>query len=151
MIKQNILKATAIIAVIFTSACSGEAPENHDQSQSENTEVANNTSSNSTPELVLNDDKRWIANPETTNGVRNMVLIMTDFAERDGDVSFETLHENLNTEFNLIFRKCTMTGEAHNQLHNFLIPVKSLLADLNSTDARNRQETYDQLFNHLNE
>jgi len=33
-------------------------------------------------------------------------------------------------EFTGIFQKCTMKGESHNQLHNFLLPLKEMLEKL---------------------
>jgi hypothetical protein len=40
------------------------------------------------------------------------------------------LKDSLQVEFKTIFQKCTMKGEAHDQLHNFLIPVKKELDQL---------------------
>ena len=33
----------------------------------------------------------------------------------------------LQAEFKTIFEKCTMKGQAHDQLHNYLVPVKDHL------------------------
>lgn len=60
----------------------------------------------------------------------------------------------LQHEFKTIFDKCTMTGEAHNQLHNFLIPVQIQLDSLKSDTASVKNlealqhylETYPQYF-----
>ena len=38
--------------------------------------------------------------------------------------------ESLKAEFEMIFKKCTMTGEAHEQLHNYLIPLKTKIENL---------------------
>ena len=34
------------------------------------------------------------------------------------------LSESLEQEFTIILQKCTMTGVAHEQLHNFLLPFR---------------------------
>ncbi len=44
-----------------------------------------------------------------------------------------------------------MTGEAHNQLHNFLMPIKGLLETLPSNNLNQSQEHYDKLNNDLEE
>lgn len=45
-----------------------------------------------------------------------------------GDVA--GLTGNLEKEFSGILEKCTMKGEAHEQLHNYLLPLKSKIEEL---------------------
>jgi hypothetical protein len=42
------------------------------------------------------------------------------------------LKSSLENEFQMIFQKCTMKGEAHEQLHNYLLPLKEKLNGINS-------------------
>jgi hypothetical protein len=37
--------------------------------------------------------------------------------------AYQELGKTLNGEMNTLFRQCTMTGPAHNKLHNFLTPI----------------------------
>ena len=41
----------------------------------------------------------------------------------------------LLSEFNLIFEKCTMTGDAHEQLHEYLIPINNQLVGLKNCES----------------
>ena len=81
-------------------------------------------------EISLENDERWIANIETTQGVAKMLNLVQGFS---GDYSL--LHSNLEQEFQTLFLKCSMTGEAHNQLHNYLIPMVALFEDIAKDDA----------------
>lgn len=89
--------------------------------------------------VQLNQGQRWKANPETTAGIAAMQAILTKYEGRTGDSAGRTaLREELESAFQDIFKKCTMTGEAHDQLHNYLIPIQALLKKVNSeTESQN--------------
>jgi hypothetical protein len=57
--------------------------------------------------------------------------------ESGQEESASVLKEKLNFEFALILKKCTMKGEAHNQLHNYLIPLK---LKINNLEDSNKDE-----------
>lgn len=80
------------------------------------------------PDVSLNEGQLWEANTETTQGIKNMQQLMADFSIDSGNS--EELIVHLKDEFALIFKKCTMTGEAHEQLHNYLIPLKFKIESL---------------------
>ncbi|MDH5368253.1 MAG: hypothetical protein OEW67_14830 [Cyclobacteriaceae bacterium] len=100
-------------------------------------------------ELKLNNEKRWVANTETTDGVNNMIKIMNSFSEKENIEAYNKLSKNLQTEFNLILQKCTMKGEPHNQLHNFLVPMKEWFQGISSSELTSCKESYEELNNHL--
>lgn len=97
--------------------------------------------------VSLNSSKRWEANAETTQGIKNMQQLIADYSI-DSENSEELITE-LKAEFAMIFKKCTMTGEAHEQLHNYLIPLKSKIENLsegitdeNINDLKNYLKDY---------
>ncbi|MDA9970270.1 hypothetical protein N9E56_00360 [Flavobacteriaceae bacterium] len=136
--KNTILKLTLILAIAFVSSCRKDAKQKTDE--------LNLSEQNG---IALNDGNRWIANPETTEGIKNMMKIMNTFNEKEDINSYATLTESLKSEFSMVFEKCTMKGEAHNQLHNFLIPINDLFEPLASSDLKKCQESYDKLNSHL--
>tara|TARA_R110000850_G_scaffold24110_3_gene70956 strand:+ start:1038 stop:1463 length:426 start_codon:yes stop_codon:yes gene_type:complete len=109
-------------AILF-AACqpSGEKAHNHDSNDHSDHKdhLEENTS------VALNNGERWEANPETNEGIQKMINLVADFDQQNGD--YATLQTSLQTDFRDIFRKCTMTGEAHEQLHNYLLPLKEKL------------------------
>lgn len=88
-----------------------------------------------TPVVSLDNGKRWKANPETTEGIANMRAMIEKYSE-SGQTKLQ-LKDTLEAEFQMIFQKCTMTGESHEQLHNYLIPLHKMLNAMSdkSTDA----------------
>ncbi|MFT6165925.1 MAG: hypothetical protein ACJAV5_000782 [Vicingaceae bacterium] len=99
--------------------------------------------------LQLNDGERWEANAETTQGVNNMIQLVQSFTAEEDIVAYQTLSDNLESAFTTIFQKCTMKGDAHNQLHNFLFPMKSLFKKLSSVELDESKVAFDELDLHL--
>lgn len=99
------------------------------------------------PDVSLKEGQLWEANAETTQGIKNMQKIIAEFPNESGNS--EELTSHLKAEFAMIFKKCTMTGEAHEQLHNYLIPLKTKINSLSevvtnekTTDLKNYLEDY---------
>ena len=80
-----------------------------------------------------------------------MVEILESFKAQTENQNYDSLKTDLETEFSLIFKNCTMTGEAHNQLHNFLLPIKDLLGELGGAEMATNEETANKLHTHLKE
>ena len=49
----------------------------------------------------------------------------------------------------MIFKMCTMTGSAHDQLHNFLVPMKAMFGGIESEDLATCKASFDALQKHL--
>lgn len=86
------------------------------------------------PAVTLDNGRRWKANPETTTGIANMAAILGAYDAASGDP--KALKASLEQEFGLIFERCTMTGEAHEQLHNYLLPIHHQLRDFEATETQ---------------
>ncbi len=99
--------------------------------------------------LVLNNGKRWKANSETTVGITNMTKLVADFKDRETLVSYSKLRLDLKIELAEVFDNCTMKGEAHNQLHNFLLPIKDMFLELSTSKITTNKATIKKLKNHL--
>jgi len=101
--------------------------------------------------LRLNDGEKWEANDATTIGIENMMV----FLDEVNDTSFKSdiVVDKLDDEFKTIVAKCTMTGEAHDQLHYFILPLKDKIESLKNTTTKNRKgqlkeiKTYLKMYN----
>lgn len=102
--------------------------------------------------VQLDNGKRWKANPETTSGIAAMQAIM---AKYEGGASDENARKALRGEleaaFHDIFKQCTMKGEAHDQLHNYLLPMKGLFEKIESHTPGESEQAFGQLKKHLAE
>lgn len=96
-------------------------------------------------ELILDNGKKWTANLETNEGIDQMLAIIKKEESKEPPAYME-LKESLDQEFNIILEKCTMTGDSHDQLHHYLIPLKAKFEKL---DAGSNKETIEEIKNHL--
>jgi hypothetical protein len=128
------MKYTFILITIFgLASCSNKNEPNH--------QIETN--------VVLNNGERWEANPETTEGINNMINHIDEFQNQSSS-DYMGLKGNLTTEFQTIFKKCTMKGEAHDQLHNYLIPLKKeidQISEQNIEQTRAYLKDYGKFFN----
>ncbi|MBL4669126.1 MAG: heme-binding domain-containing protein [Flavobacteriales bacterium] len=81
-------------------------------------------------ELQLNNGEKWITNTETNVGIKNFIAIINN-----QNLDFSNKGENLNTEMKRIFAECTMQGEAHNQLHLYLLPMVKMFRELKESET----------------
>ena len=99
--------------------------------------------------VTLDNGLKWTANPETTTGIQNMLKLTDAFSATADADAYSKLKTGLENEFQLIFKNCTMKGEAHNQLHNYLLPMKDMFGGLASSKQESRQESFRKLQAHL--
>lgn len=82
--------------------------------------------------LVLNGQEKWLANAETTAGIKKMVHRIEAFTATEDISVYHTLQKELQKDFSFIIQKCTMDGAAHDNLHTFLMPLQSAFKQLKS-------------------
>lgn len=102
--------------------------------------------------VSLDNGKRWKANPETTSGIVEMQAILANYEGRasEGEAR-KALRKELEAAFQNIFKQCTMTGAAHDQLHNYLLPMKGMFEKLESKTPGESEQAFEQLKKHLAE
>ncbi len=137
--------------LLFTIGCNEQrehdghaeatAPATADHERGEDEHAEEGGASSTT--VTLDNGKRWIANTGTTNGIAKMVALVDKQIASPGDA--KALKAALEEEFALIFERCTMTGEAHDQLHNYLIPIHQRLSGFDASDPLQLAEMKDYL------
>lgn len=148
--KKQIQIILILLMVTFMTACQQEASKEHGHTHNKDTKKTEGHEHHKKTVVSLNDGKRWKANPETTDGINNMAKVLTAFG-KDKSSNYKNLQADLEKELGMIFQKCTMKGEAHNQLHNYLLPMKKLFPSLTSESPVAQKETFDKLSKHLGE
>ncbi|HMN06069.1 MAG TPA: hypothetical protein PKD45_10100 [Flavobacteriales bacterium] len=125
--KKKLFPTMALLALLGTACSPVEAP--HDDHAHDPAVESHEQHGDETGHAVqLDNGKTWEANAETTQGIEAMASIAAGYDAATGDGV--VLKEELMAEFQEIFAKCTMTGEAHEQLHNYLLPLKGMLDGL---------------------
>ena len=85
--------------------------------------------------LELKENTKWQANVETTDGIREMQRILSEFEETDKIKSYRKLYRKLNKVNKNILKQCSMEGEAHENLHAYLMPIFKYLKILKTTKS----------------
>lgn len=115
------------LLIVLTAVTISCKQNNEKQAVQEEVKVNENHSSNE--DLRLDNGKKWQANIETTQGVIAMQELINEFKDSENK-NYSQLKTLLENEFAIIFEKCTMKGESHEQLHKYLYPLKQYFSDL---------------------
>lgn len=78
---------------------------------------------------------KWKANPETTAGIESMMNMVGSFSAEDAVTHCGKLQRVLDATFQRILQQCTMEGEAHEALHEYLLPLKEKIGAISPEDA----------------
>ena len=97
----------------------------------------------------LDNGQKWIANKETTEGINNMMVLVNALPAQPSVDDYHSLKSKLDEEFDAIIRKCTMEGEAHNQLHEYLMPLREIIERLGSNSTEKLKVASDDLGQYL--
>lgn len=135
--KNNII-ISGLIAMLLTSGCGNDNQNSTQQIVASDTLqktplVKNESEEEAMGTLVLNNGDKWQANPETIKGVVQMQKLANDYLVNTNANDIKELGDNLEKEFSGILEKCTMTGEAHTQLHNYLLPLRDKIEGLKNS------------------
>lgn len=148
LIMKQITLTSLLLIFILASACTGNKKEENDHAHHDHQEHHHHEEHTEDGGSVeLNNGERWEANPETNEGIDNMLVLVS---KEDANVStdLKALQKDLRSEFNTVLQKCTMKGESHNQLHNYLHPLKEKIDGLDQ--ASNEAHAINDLEQYLN-
>ena len=148
LVKASILSLTVVFAVSCSSNSNETSIEVKEEVKVEHKEEKKPHSSPK-EEMSLNNGERWPANFETTSGVHKMSAKMEAFSDKENEAAYSELVKAMKKDYSMIFKKCTMTGDAHDQLHTFLIPIGGLFKGMASEDLAKCQSSFDTLQKHL--
>lgn len=127
------MRGFTIAIALFFAACSGHET-GHDHSS---VEIG----------IQLNDGNPWKANYETIEGINKMTSRLENLPiDAEG---YQALGDSLKADFNTIITECTMKGEAHEQLHQFLMPLRNDIGILSAGDKGEYEEAVIEIKKHL--
>lgn len=120
----------ALAFIITTLSCKNNtptvdvAPENKTPLEKQMEQLLNDPilSNDWKNEIQLDGTNKWVANQETTQGVRQMLTILENTAIGP-EMNFNELATQLKSEVNVVIKECSMKGASHDNLHVFLMPL----------------------------
>tara|TARA_R100000353_G_scaffold52219_2_gene41554 strand:+ start:60508 stop:61032 length:525 start_codon:yes stop_codon:yes gene_type:complete len=125
-IMNKIIITLIAVSLLFTG-CKDQPKESNATKKNETEHTEQHTESNAVgndwmQEIKTNDGAKWIANPETNEGVVRMQSVLTISNPKDLN-DYHTIADALNKEKNYVIKECTMKGPSHDNLHVWLLPL----------------------------
>lgn len=149
---MNTQKALLAIAILGATVLACNNAESDSTSEETATPTVDTTFVNIEGEVQLNNGEKWTAYAETTAGVAHMQEQLAAFRALnlpEDTATFSALGRGLNTTFKAIFEQCTMTGAAHEELHDFLLPIMGYTKALKGNDLSASKKALADLEKHL--
>ena len=106
--------------------------------------------------IVLDNGKKWVVVPEMMTFIKNIENEMVDFYKNENPnfENYQTLSITIEKNLEELTSNCTMTGQAHDELHKWLVPFLDLSADFveveNEEEARAVYQKIKESFNEFN-
>ena len=122
---MNKLKITSILlSTFFLFSCNDKAKnESAETSQATKTEVHEHSNDET---IQLNDGQKWKVDVDMMAHIRTMENDVTSF-DKETPENYQLLADNLKKNLDLLTSNCTMKGEAHDELHKWLLPYIELV------------------------
>jgi hypothetical protein len=151
--KKSLALLTLIVSLLLACKNSSDIPKGNLKIKEKQDSVVGNHAGHSEhfAQVTLNNGQKWLANAETTEGLKKMSVLLQTLTNESKVENYNSLKTQLEKEFNSILQKCTMTGEAHNQLHNYLLPLKEMMEKFGSNSLEECKEASVDLKQHLQE
>lgn len=81
--------------------------------------------------IELDDGKKWIVVDEMMGHIRNMESDVALFESQE-EKDYHALSVKLENNIDLLTSNCTMTGQAHDELHKWLLPYIDMVDELSN-------------------
>jgi hypothetical protein len=85
--------------------------------------------------ISLNNGEKWMVNAEMKPHIQEGKVILEAY-QADGGSDYKALAEQLEAANADLIKSCTMDGESHNQLHNWLLPHMKLITKLKESTSQ---------------
>lgn len=152
------MKAQSLVALSLAISLLAGCEQKQTTTKSTSSAQSNETTDHAAQEqhqmsgqLTLDYGKKWKANTETTQGIQKMSTMANQATSRWQTKDYHELKTKLDLTLTEILQQCTMTGEAHEQLHNYLMPLQKIIAQLGSDDRDQCEQSRLELVQHLKE
>lgn len=119
MLKIKIALLAAVGLLLFS--CNTKSKEE------KSTEIKTEEHQHSKGEAIqLNKGKKWKVDDNMMLHIRNMEKDVVNFDKED-DKNYSLFADKLKVNLDLLTSNCTMKGEAHDELHKWLVPYIELV------------------------
>lgn len=129
------------IAISFIACKNEGSHENHDEHEHHD-ETATHEEDHHNHEseaIMLNDGEKWKVVENMSGYIRNMEKAVNEFKGDNYPALAKTIDENIRA----LTENCTMEGQAHDELHKWLLPFIELSEEFDvATEKENQEKIY---------
>lgn len=138
---KTIISSLAIIS-LFLFGCNNETTE-HSLKQTDHRSNDSHHHDEENQSIELNKGEKWNVDEHMLTHIRTMEKDVISFAKIEKK-DYNVFAEKLQSSIDLLTSNCTMTGQAHDELHKWLLPymdqVSALSEATNEKDAEKQFE-----------
>ncbi len=149
--KLTQIAISTLIATTFLVNCSeDQAKANEHEADTHASHNESMTHETGMDGMVLNNGKKWELDDHTRKSFARMAgsFLEVDHLSLEG-AGLKQTGADLQEELDVLIKGCTMTGEAHNQLHVYLtgyIPAVQALAESGDLEAAKKVKHYLEIY-----
>ena len=85
-------------------------------------------------DIQLNNGKKWTVAPDMMAHIESMQNSM----RVSNEIGLDSLAKQLKSDLELLTSNCTMTGQAHDELHKWLLPFIELVDRFDANEGVNK-------------
>ena len=130
MLKIKIAFLATVVLLIFS--CNTKSKEE------KTTEIKTEEHQHSESETIqLNNGEKWKVDDNMMLHIRNMEKDIIHF-DQEKSTNYSLLADKLKTNIDLLTSNCTMKGQAHDELHKWLVPYIELVDSFSKEKSANQ-------------
>mgnify|MGYP000560196682 CR=1 FL=1 len=130
------LQLSLLSACLFFGACGHFEHHHHSDGAMTNNHSDSHTDKGKGLNIKLNGDSKWLMDAHTRAAASTMLERFTSLdIEQQNQQQLTQLSQQLSQDLDKLIQGCTMEGDAHNALHNFLTSFMPALEELKTTGS----------------
>ncbi|MBI3136444.1 MAG: hypothetical protein HYZ14_17345 [Bacteroidetes bacterium] len=138
-----------LILTVFLNSCSSDTTKPDESLQTESAPPAQTEETHQHTEsepIQLNDGAKWKVDDKMLGFIRTIETEVHDFSEFAEKQSLKMYHDlaaKISTNLDSLTSNCTMSGQAHDELHKWLLPMLDLSESFSaSTSVKNADSLF---------
>jgi len=136
----KIISSLTVISLLVSSCGSTVADKSNEHIEIVDTEEHDH----SNEEIVLNNGQKWKVDDSMIVHIRNMEKDVNSFEAKSFD-DYVVLAEKIAVNLDLLTSNCTMTGQAHDELHKWLLPFIDLSDEFSASKTEEAAAIYQEI------
>jgi len=157
-IKHSLMKSKIIIPLtvgMFIFGCNN-AINNEEAVKKETFVTEEEHHHDEHEDIVLDNGKKWVVVPEMMKFIKNIENEVVLFSKHEQPAynDYKMLSSSIEKNLEELTSNCTMTGQAHDELHKWLVPFLDLSAEFvevkNEEEAKAAYQRIKESFNEFN-